>query len=255
MSVRERSLLSEIRVDHGPSDLLGRFFLKAEAQAKLKGVSLSFASFDDLVEINAQNRESWTPLIATFHPRLGGAGATNGFCIIGRDSNGAVVATQAARVFDWQDTNFYEEATSLRLFYADPERTRRQDEACIVTARATHDIVGRVVFSGGVWYRPDFRGRQLSAILPRICRAYAHTRWNSNLTVAIMAEAVMKGGITGRNGYNHVDWSVLWRNSPRGTVNFAFAWMETQELVDDLERFLAPQESGGDWRHRVGSGR
>jgi hypothetical protein len=55
---------------------------------------------------------------------------------------------------------------------------KRPGERCLVTAPATRRIRGRVVFSGAAWYRPDYRGRGLSAILPRVGKAYALARWS-----------------------------------------------------------------------------
>ena len=40
-----RPLLSDIMVEHGPIDLLGRLFLKADTSARKRGVTLSFAQF------------------------------------------------------------------------------------------------------------------------------------------------------------------------------------------------------------------
>ena len=43
------------QVDHGPADLLGRFFLKADTAARERGITLSFGTFEDLVDVNAAN--------------------------------------------------------------------------------------------------------------------------------------------------------------------------------------------------------
>ena len=59
--VREASrpaLITEITVDHGPRDLLGRFFLKADTAARERGITLSFGTFADLVDTNARNTNS-----------------------------------------------------------------------------------------------------------------------------------------------------------------------------------------------------
>ncbi|HJZ44758.1 MAG TPA: hypothetical protein VJ233_13635, partial [Hyphomicrobiaceae bacterium] len=48
------SLITEITVDHGPRDLLGRFFLKADTAARARGITLSFGTFADLVDTNAR---------------------------------------------------------------------------------------------------------------------------------------------------------------------------------------------------------
>ena len=45
-------------------------------------------------------------------------------CLLGRDARGEVVATHAARVYFLDDDPFYDQATSLRVFYDDPERMK-----------------------------------------------------------------------------------------------------------------------------------
>ena len=65
-------LLSDITVEHGPVDLLGRFFLKADTAARQRGVTLSFAPMQELVEVNERNRDTWRPLLPLFDPACGG---------------------------------------------------------------------------------------------------------------------------------------------------------------------------------------
>jgi len=238
------TLLSHITIEHGPIALLGRFFLQAERAARGRGVYLSLCPLEELVAVNQQNRDTWRPLIPIFDPYQGGFRPDNGFCILGRDDRGEVVAAQAARLYNLDQTSFYDAATSLKLFYEDPSAALARGEMCTVTARSTRTMTGRVVFSGAGWYRPDYRGRLLSCILPRISRAYAHTRWNSAFTVSMMAEAVIKGGMAARCGYTNVDWDVTVRNFAIGDLRFAFVWMKAEQLLDDAEAFLssfAPQ--------------
>ena len=70
--------------------------------------------------------------------------------------------------------------------------------------RRLQEITGRVVFSGAAWYRRDFRGKDLATILPRISRAYAFTRWNSDFTIGMMDDAVVAGGMAERVGHTNV---------------------------------------------------
>src|SRR5262245_42280813 len=177
ISPRPRSILSDITIEHGPVDLFGRFFLKADTAARERGVFLSFAPLQELVEANRRNRDTWRPLLPLFDPVVSGATTEDSFCIVGRNSSGEIVATQAARLYRWGDTTFHEEAESLRLLYADPERSKQPNETVEVTAKDAKKITGLVIFGGGAWYRPDYRGRQLAQILTRISRACAYTRW------------------------------------------------------------------------------
>jgi hypothetical protein len=234
---RSRKLLDDITIENGPVPLLGEFFLRAEAAARDRGVFLSFSSIGDFVAVNNRNRSTWRPLIPIFDPDVGGFASDNGFCILGRNRRGDVVATQAARLYCWPDRTFYDAATSLDLYYSDAPSARARGETCEVTARTTRNVSGRVVFSGGGWYHPDFRGCSLSVILPRISRALAFARWKTDVTVSMMAEAVVKGGVAERCGYTDVDWDVRLKNFAVGDLRLAFMSMRTDQLLGDLAAF------------------
>lgn len=230
--------LTALKLDHGPISRLGHFFLKADNAARDRGISLAFGTPDEFAQVNEQNRDSWRPLIPIFDPQTGGFSADNGFCILGRNQQGVVVATQAARFYLLGDKTFCDAATDLSLYYADAAAARARGESCHVTSQATRNIRGRVVFSGGGWYHPDYRGRLLSCILPRVSRAYAFSRWNSDFTVSMMAEGVITGGMAERCGYTNVDWDVSIRNFSVGDLRLAFVWMDTTQMLADLESFL-----------------
>jgi predicted nucleic acid-binding Zn ribbon protein len=250
-SGRRPSLISEITVEHGPHDILGPFFLRANTAARERGITLSLGTFEELVATNVANTSSWHPLIPLFDPKYGPLPADKAFCILGTNDEGEVVATQAARLYQWPSTSFHYEAESLRLFHADPARTKRPTERCVVTAESAKFVSGNVVFSGGGWYRRDYRKLELSTILPRISRALAFTRWNSDYTVSIMAEKVIKGGMAERCGYTNVDWDLSLFDSPVGTVRCAFVWMERVQLLQDLSDFLARFDAGAQVDRRV----
>lgn len=231
---------ANLQVRHGPAALLGRFFLAADTAARQRGVTLHFAGFKELVAANEANRDSWRPLMPLFSPALSEVGAANGFAILGRNGTGEVVATQAARFYDWDTTTFHAEATSLAMFFADIDAARKRGDRCEVSAPAARRISGRVVFSGGGWYRPDYRGKGLATIIPRISRAYAYTHWKTEFTISMMADAVITGGMAERTGYTNVERSsVDFDLLPLGAVRCAFVWMETEQLLSDLEQALA----------------
>lgn len=230
------SLLDQITIEHGPASLLGRFFLVADAAARRQGLYLSFASFDELAEANRRNRDTWKPLFSVFDPANGTLTPENSFCLLGRNRQGEVVATQAARLYAWDESNFADEITSLRLFYPDPARQARPGERCTVTAPSAHRITGRVVFSGGGWYRPDYRKRDLATILPRISRALAYTRWKSDFTMSLMAKSVVDGGMAARCGYTNVEYAVDLNGCTMGDICFALVWMKAEQMLNDLEQ-------------------
>src|SRR5262249_41483700 len=75
-----RSLLQDITAEHGPIDLLGRFFLKADTAARRRNVTLAFAPMQDLVDTNRSHRETWRPLLPLFDPASGGISEEDSFC-------------------------------------------------------------------------------------------------------------------------------------------------------------------------------
>lgn len=247
-----RPLLSDITIEHGPVDLLGRFFLKADTAARQRGVYLSFSPMQDLVDINRLYQETWRPLLPIFDPAAGGITSDNSFCILGRNAQGEVIATQAARLYDWPNTTFHEEAESLRLLYADPERSKLPGESIEVTARAARNVTGRVVFAGGAWYRPDFRGRQLAQIFTRVCRGIAYTRWKHECQTSVMVEAMQaRTGMAAKSGYSKMDWAVTFNGSvcgPTEAIRCAFVWMDADEMLGGIEDFLANFDTQVDTR-------
>ena len=234
----QETFFDQITVTHGPVALIGRFLLKAENAVRQRGLRLSFASMDELLALNIKNRDTWLPLFPVFDPTCGDLTVRNAFCLLGYDRRGDAVAAQAGRLYDWADTNLHEEATSLRMFYDEPARSRYPTERCHVTALAAKGVAGRVVFSGAAWYRTDYRGKQLAEILPRLSRAYAYTRWKSDCTITMMTETVVKGGVFPKNGYRNIEWDIRLQNSRLGDLRLSLQWSKTDEMIDDLAWFV-----------------
>ena len=138
----------------------------------------------------------------------------NAYCILGRNAAGEVVASQAARVYEWPQTSFYDEVTSMRLFYRDPESMRVAGEEVRVTALATRHITGTVAYSGAGWYRPDHRGGLLSNLIPRISRALTLAQWGVAFTTAIMHETVVAKKLIARSGHRNVHYCPAWKDAP-----------------------------------------
>jgi hypothetical protein len=218
--------------------LLGRFFLWADTAARDRGVTLSFGSLQDLIEANKANSDTWRPLVPVFDEALGGATSETAFVLIGRNK-GEVVATQAARIYDWSKSSLKDEANSLRMFYADPHAAVARGDSCEITAPIAEKISGRVAFSGGIWYRRDFRGKDLGTILPRISRAYAYTRWHSDFTLGMMGDAVIAGGLAERAGYTKREPGCIELvASPLGQMRCGLIWMQSDELLADLAAIM-----------------
>jgi hypothetical protein len=238
-----QNFLADVRIDHGPRQLLSRLFLRGDTMLRERGINVQFAPIEVLTEVNQQNLDSWPPLFAVFSPELGGINNTNSFALIGRNASGKIIAAQAARFYDIGERTFREETESLSLYYPDPDRQRLPGESCTITAPAAEAITGQFIYSGAVWYHPEYRKQGLTSILPRLTKALSLTKWGSDVTLSFMVDKVVAGGTAQRAGYRHVEWEVMLRNSLFGDARLALIWSNAEELVDYFSGLLTPPEA------------
>jgi len=237
--MRESSFIEDVLVQHGPTELIGRLLLRVDSELRARGVTLRFASFEDMAAVNRANQESWHPLFSCFDPATCDLNSKNSYCLLGYNSKGEVVTTQAGRFFDWTDTTMFEELVSMRLLYNDPENDRRPGEKISVTAEKTKAISGRCAFLGSIWVRPDFRKKSLPALMGRLSRAYALTHWDVDYTTAIITQPVEKGLMIKRLGTENTDWSVDLINCPLGDMSGSVIWASADEISTMCSDFLA----------------
>lgn len=232
-----RPLIDNLTINHGPVELLGRFFLEADAVSRSAGVTPAIGTFEELFRINSENADSWLPIIPLFDPKNAPLLPENAFCLIGYNQDGEAVAGHAMRLYSWPDTTFKEEAESLRLFYADPEKMRLPGETCIVSSQLARNVTGRVVYSGAAWVRPDYRGLGLAQVYPRLAKAYAYSLWRPDYIVSWMTESTYAKGLLEHVGYTSADWSVELKNSTAIDLRFAFLTMRESCLLDHVRSF------------------
>jgi hypothetical protein len=234
--------LTEIQVRHGPVDLIHRFFRYADALHRAQGVVVSFATLEELQEVNRSNRENWKPLFPVFNPELNLIPRDAGFCLLGRNADGDVVSAQAARLFTWQGTNLQQEAESLRWFYHDPAASRRPGENCSVTAPSAQGITGRVAFLGAAWYRPDYRKRMPTVVDLRIGHYYALTKWRPDYFTLVMVENLATKGLAPRFG-REPEWEILVTNNISfGDARLALVQSNYDETLTRFVKYMAENE-------------
>jgi hypothetical protein len=230
-------LPDQVTLVHGPHRTIGRFILLADSAARRRGVYLSLEDdFEDLLALNEANREHWYPLSPSFDPRNGAVDAENGFWICGRNEDGEPVLTQVVRHYDMSKTTLAAELQSLRVFYGDPDRQSQTGESCATSAPTAPKIRGSVVYSGGTWFRPDFRGRGLASIVPRLGRSIALSRWNIDHAFSLVQRRLVEKGVARSYGFRSVEYAVDWRNSAAGAhLEFALVSIDQDDFLFDLE--------------------
>ena len=92
--------LDSFRVAHGPIALLGRFFLHADEKLRDDGVTLSFASFEEVAGLRSSQKANWSFFNPMFNPAISDIPPDRAFCVVCRDRTGTIVGTGAAKLLD-----------------------------------------------------------------------------------------------------------------------------------------------------------
>ena len=236
-----RNWLADVTVTHGPVDMIGRFFLLADTMLKARGIALSFATYEELLEVNQRNQDTWGILTTMYDHRCcpHGLSPERAFCFLGRDARGEVVATHGARVYDLGDRSMHEVAEARLLHHDEPERTAGPHERIEVSSPAAKSIRGKLMINGGVWYHPQYRKRQLTMLIPRIARVLSYTRWQIDWSMGLTMEGPTGGGVIDSLGYQKREWGLQILNAQNGSPRCCLAWMDAEELLADLRGFLA----------------
>lgn len=230
-----------LTIKHGPAELLARFVLEGDKAARRAGLRLRLRhDFHELVRLNHQEtlRRSWFPLVNMFNPERSDISPENAFWVSGEDQHGEIAATWAGRVYYWPDSNLEEQASAM--FYG-----RDRGRQCRVTAKAAALITGVVLCAGSVWVRPQFRGKRLSHLFPRIGRAYACSRWPIDWTISVVAPVLVEKGVAAGYGQRHLSYSIFFPGAPSGSDENVLAYTAVADIYDDLESFMATELSPG----------
>jgi hypothetical protein len=236
------SFLADVVLEHGPRDILSRVILKCDTEMRMRGIRLSFATFEELLAVNRANADSWHPLVSVFDPEVGGVSRENGIALIGWNEAGKAVAALASRHYPLAGT-LRDEIESLRLFYADPDASRRPGESIRVTAPIAAETRGAAVYLGGLWYHPDYRGRGLHPVLSPIVRALSYSRWGCEIAFSLMSRENVETGVARRARFSHVEWGAVWDQSPvfaEPSLELAVVWTSAEEQLAHFQEF-APQ--------------
>ena len=226
-----------LNVTYGPPRELSRFVLAADRAARRKGVFLRVRyDFDELLYANRQYtaRGTWYPLVDGFNPERADLNPQNAFWISGENEEGEIVVTVASRLLDFRGTSLAEEARTV--WYG-----KDRGQPCIVTAKAAHHITGIVNWGGSLWVRPDFRGRHLAYLMPRVVKAYSCSRWPIESLFCFVGVENVKRGIAPSYGHQNLSCSIIFPGAPQGEQAVAYTLLG--EFYAELANFMA---TGGD---------
>jgi hypothetical protein len=224
-----------LTIKHGPAQLLARFVLEGDKAARETGVRLRLRhDFGDLVYVNkhAVVRRSWYPLLDIFNPEYSDLVPENSYWISGEDEHGEIILTQAGRVYYWPDSTLEQEA---RMMFCGG---REKGQRCVVTAADAQLITGVVFYGGSGWVRPDFRGKRLMRLVPRLGRAYALARWPVDWGISFVSPVLVEKGVAAAYGYKNASYSLSFPESLWGDLEVVLVSVSTGEAYADFAAAL-----------------
>jgi hypothetical protein len=244
------SFAEQIRIDHGPHEVLGRFFLAVDTQIRSRGLLASFAPARQFVETNEAHFDTWGRLIPLLDGRHARFSEDDVICIVCRDRHGEIVAIQGERLFRAGPRTLEDLVESGEFFDSDLADPQAEFGRCEITAPGAKIISGNISYCGGLWVHPDYRSLRLASILPRLTRAWAVAHWNAEYSIGFLKPGIATSDLGRRYGYPR--YEAAFRFYSRGELDYdgVMLWMTQKELVAEIERFLAENASG----HDVGVG-
>jgi len=167
----------------------------------------------------------------TFNPRFNDLSPANSFWLDIR-AGSQTIATSAARHFITDDLLGL--MRSMRL-WRDPAPIE-DGELIVVPPPHMPLISGSVGHEGGLWVHPSHRKRGLSAILPRLTRAFSLRQWNPNWLTGVARRGIGECGIVKWSyGYPHVEPCFEGYFPPtRNYERLYVAYMNRDELIAGL---------------------
>jgi hypothetical protein len=233
-ALRPRSFLEGLRLDHGPIADIGRFLLAAENTVRSHGITLSFARTAELVALQENNEVSWPLLAPWISAKFAPLGDDNSYCLLGRNTQGKVVASQAGRIYNLGDRTLRHIVDDHSMIYGKPTTLQGRDPYIRLTSPAAATLGGTMVYSGALWVDPNHRGNKLAALLPRISRAYAHGRFGTNTTFCFVSDKIAASPLFAMYGYtNREQGFSLWEDQDC-VYEASLLWMHSKQLISDM---------------------
>ena len=246
-------LLDGLQVQYGPVTLLGRFFLLADALLANAGVTLFRTSLAEAAATQAANADSWHMFPPMLDSRLSSIPSEFSYGLLGRNDRGEVVCAQGGRVYDVPGRSFADLVLDQSFFFGAEIPPAPGFPTASVTAPSASMVKGRFVYSGGLWIHPDYRGKHLAGVLPRLSRCYALAMWDTEFTVGMVREDNAIPKLLAAYGYNRIEPRFTITGLAPTPLSWLLMIMERSELIADLTRFVDAHASQIDAAIRDGS--
>jgi len=236
-------LPEQVYIKREPRAALADFFLAADRYALDRGVKLSVSDdFDELLAVNRRNRDSWWSLFPCVSPEFNDMTRHKAIWLNGVSAEtGEVVLTRAARCYELPpDRTMHDLLLDMEIFYDRADRARPYEHVIshCIAARA---ITGRFVISGAGWHHPSVRKLNLSAVAPRVVRAWAYNEWAPSLFTGLVEDHSSEKATRSYRMRNQ-ETGIHWIGGPmEDHLELTLIWMRPEEFLDTLTEFVADE--------------
>ncbi|MCR9073699.1 MAG: hypothetical protein NXI18_18595 [Alphaproteobacteria bacterium] len=181
---------------------------------------LDLKACDDIDTFKSRLREVGKYVPSAFDSQFKPARVGDCIGLTVRDDDG-IAATIGVRLYRFTVTSLADQLETLSLFYSNPaeqmvpgERLSIRGEADAYASRITE----KVYWTGGLWVRPDLRGRKTNfpKLLGIAAGSMAHARWGRVGMVSVSEKAMFDGGLVSKSyDIQHVLDSIVWTHPAR----------------------------------------
>jgi hypothetical protein len=248
-----RAFLDDLHVKHGPVTLLGRFFLLADTLLANAGVTLYRTTLAEAAATQAANAESWNMFPPMLDSRLSSIPFELSYGLLGRNERGEVVCAQGGRVYDAPGRSFSDLVLDQSFFYGDEVPPAPGLPVASVSAPSASIVKDRFVYSGALWVHPDYRGKHLAGLLPRLSRCYALAMWDTQFTIGMVREDNAVPRLLAAYGYTAIEPRFIISGLGPAPLSWLLMVMDRAELIADLTRFVDARSAQIDAAIRDGS--
>jgi hypothetical protein len=222
--------LNDLTIRHEPRDLLADFCLLADHRARELGLTLSVErDFDELSRFNKTQSNNWGPLFPAFY------GAEEAFWICGRDGEGEIMTTAAARLYRLDAEPISARFRDLRVMYPDGSAGRPANESFNGLCLAADHLTGNVALHGAMWSHPHVRLQGLSDFMVRLTYALSLGFWNVGYAFGLAKES-LPDAVLSHYGMRNRRSGVTWNEPYFPTwAKMQLVWNDRVSMIDDLD--------------------
>ena len=171
-----------------------------------------------------------------FDPDESSVSAANAFWLIGRDTAGEIVLTQAIKLVQVGEAGFLNHMTqNLADYRPKGDRLDIAKSQINLTDRAAR-LSGDLCYYGELWIKKSYRGSCLTAIMPRLMFAIAISKWSPNVVFGIMEPLAACKGLAAREGFMHLEQGGLhwWDRASSETFEEWLVWTTRDDFIFNM---------------------